>query len=129
MEPRVVLENHGASYADPIEVAKGEPVSLTGREDIWDGHRWFWAVADDGREGWVPDDLITEIDERPTLSSSFGKPMVGPGVEIATAAKAGCRSEISRSDDLFCRHAPYLLPVRRRAMPRGRPRRASRNRM
>jgi SH3-like domain-containing protein len=71
MEPRVVLENHGASYADPIEVAKGEPVSLTGREDIWDGHRWFWAVADDGREGWVPDDLITEIDERPVASRDF----------------------------------------------------------
>jgi len=62
MKPRVALENHDASYADPIEVAKGAVVSLTGREDNWDGHRWLWAIADDGREGWVPDDLITETD-------------------------------------------------------------------
>ncbi len=34
-------------------MAKGEFLSLTGREDVWDGHRWLWAVADDGREGWV----------------------------------------------------------------------------
>ncbi len=71
MKPRVVVENHRASYADAIEVAKGALVSLTGREDVWDGHRWLWAVADDGREGWVPDDLITEIDDRSVATRDF----------------------------------------------------------
>ncbi len=71
MKPRIVLESHNASYADPIKVAKGEFLSLTGREDVWGGHRWLWAVADDGREGWVPDDLITEIDEGPVASRDF----------------------------------------------------------
>ncbi len=71
MKLRVVLENHSASYADAIEVAKGAVLSLTGREDVWDGHRWLWAVAGDGREGWVPDDLIAEIDERPVASRDF----------------------------------------------------------
>ena len=71
MKLRVVLENHHASYAEPIKVAKGAVLSLTGREDVWDGHRWLWAVADDGGEGWVPDDLIIEIDERSVASRDF----------------------------------------------------------
>ncbi len=71
MKPRIVLEAHRASYADSIEVAKGAPLSLTGREDVWDGHRWLWAVADDGREGWVPDDLIAEAGEGPVASRDF----------------------------------------------------------
>ena len=55
---RVVLaQAHNASYADPILVRAGEPLALSGREDLWEGHRWLWAVAADGREGWVPDSL------------------------------------------------------------------------
>jgi len=69
--PRVVLENHNASYAEPIRVAKGAALSLTGREDVWDGHRWLWAVADDAGEGWIPDDLITETDDGPIASRDF----------------------------------------------------------
>ena len=30
---------------------------MSGREDVWEGHRWLWARAVDGREGWVPDSL------------------------------------------------------------------------
>ncbi|GGM05240.1 hypothetical protein GCM10011534_28810 [Pseudooceanicola nanhaiensis] len=48
-----------ASYADPIRLRAGEAPRLSGREDIWDGHRWLWAVAEDGREGWVPDTLVS----------------------------------------------------------------------
>ena len=56
--PRVVLTaDHTASYADPIALRAGEPLTLSGREDVWEGHRWLWAVAVDGREGWVPDSL------------------------------------------------------------------------
>ena len=64
MKLRVVLENHSASYADSIKVAKGEFLSLTGREDVGDGHRWLWAIADDGREGWyaAPDGKFTRTD-------------------------------------------------------------------
>ena len=52
-----VIVAHNASYADPIAVAAGDALILTGRADIWEGHRWLWAVAPDGREGWVPDTL------------------------------------------------------------------------
>jgi hypothetical protein len=79
-KPRVVLENHDASYAEPIEVAKGAVLSLTGREDVWDGHRWLWAVAEDGREGWVPDDLVTETDDGALASRDFS------AIELTCAA-------------------------------------------
>ena len=80
MKLRVVLENHSASDAESIKVAKGEFLSLNGREDVGDGHRWLWAIADDGREGWVPDDLITEIDERSVVSRDFS------AIELACSA-------------------------------------------
>ncbi len=99
MKPRVVLENHDASYADPIEVAKGAFLSLTGREDIWDGHRWLWAVADDGREGWVPDDLITQTDDGLVASRDFSAVELtcsaGDAVDIVweTHGWAWCRTD------------------------------------
>lgn len=52
-----VISDHKAIYPDPIAVKRGDGITLNGREDDWDGHRWLWAIADDGREGWVPDDL------------------------------------------------------------------------
>lgn len=57
---RTVIRDWAASYANPIALASGEALTLTGREDVWDGHRWLWAVANDGREGWIPDALISE---------------------------------------------------------------------
>lgn len=97
MKSRVVRENHRASYADPIEVAKGAVLSPTGREDLWDGHRWLWAVAEDGREGWVPDDLIAETDGRPVASREYSARELtcaaGDAVEIIreTHGWAWCR--------------------------------------
>jgi len=67
MKPRIVLESHNASYAEPIKVAKGAFLSLTGREDVRDGQRWLWAAADDGREGWLP---LRNLSERCPLSGT-----------------------------------------------------------
>lgn len=58
-ERRIVRISHEASYADPISVEKGDPLLLSGREDLWDGHRWLWAAAD-GKEGWIPEILAVE---------------------------------------------------------------------
>jgi SH3-like domain-containing protein len=71
MNTRTLRETHQASYADPITLSKGEPLALTGREDVWDGHRWLWAVAQDGREGWVPDGLITDGPAGPVAAGDF----------------------------------------------------------
>ena len=102
MTPRVLLERHDASYADSIKVAKGAFLSLTGREEIWDAHRWLWAVADDGREGWVPDDLVIESDEGPVASRDFSADELtcaaGEAVEIIreTHGWAWCRNRDGR---------------------------------
>jgi hypothetical protein len=71
MTIRVVRNTHTASYANPIEVMKGQTVALTGREDIWDGHRWLWAVSVDGREGWIPDSLITVASMKPVACYDY----------------------------------------------------------
>ena len=59
MTRRTVRAAHTASYSDPIEVAAGQSLTQTGRDDVWDCHRWLWAVASDGREGWIPDSLVS----------------------------------------------------------------------
>lgn len=47
-----------ATYEDPIQLAAGDRVELTGRQDHWDGHLWLWAKSTKGLEGWIPDDLV-----------------------------------------------------------------------
>ncbi|MEO1091518.1 MAG: SH3 domain-containing protein [Pseudomonadota bacterium] len=82
----MVTADHQASYDDPIAFAAGEPVTVTDRTDVWDGHRWLWARAADGREGWIPDDLVEtrlgvsvglkDYDAR-ELSCRAGEPLTG----------------------------------------------------
>lgn len=55
---RKVIEEWERVYEEPIAFAKGDPIELTGREDDWEGHRWVWAKAQDGKQGWVPDRFI-----------------------------------------------------------------------
>ena len=58
MSRRVVaISEWQASYENPIAVKAGETIRLSGRTDTWDGHTWLWAIAGDGRAGWIPDDL------------------------------------------------------------------------
>ncbi len=54
-----VSESWTATYPDPIEVAKGEPIELDGRTDVWDGHTWLWAKNRKGKEGWIPDSFVS----------------------------------------------------------------------
>lgn len=68
---RKVRVGHEASYADPIEVAKGDRLTLSGDEDLWDGHRWIWAAAAGGKEGWVPDDLIVDLGDGPIAARDY----------------------------------------------------------
>lgn len=58
----MVIEDHIASYADPISIKAGDPIMLTGKTDEWDGHIWLWAVGLDGRVGWVPDAIVENRD-------------------------------------------------------------------
>lgn len=55
-----VIKDWTTVYADPIVVGAGEQLVLTGKEDIWEGHRWLWARSPSGKEGWVPDSLVAK---------------------------------------------------------------------
>lgn len=81
-DPRTVVIGHRASYADPIAFRAGDSVRLTGRVDFWDGHCWLWAVGPDGREGWVPDDLVA-ADRRARADYSAAELSCSPGERLA----------------------------------------------
>lgn len=54
-----VIKAWNASYPDPIQVAVGEQLELSGRRDSWDGYVWLWVKNLDGKEGWIPDSLVS----------------------------------------------------------------------
>ena len=58
-----VTQSYAAFYDDPIQVCAGSKIELTGRVDVWDGHTWLWAIAEDGRAGWVPDSLADNVQQ------------------------------------------------------------------
>ncbi len=61
-----VIRDYTAQYDDPIRLAAGERLTLTGKTDQWEGNVawvWRWAIAADGREGWVPAELVDEAAE------------------------------------------------------------------
>ena len=69
-ERLVAQTPHDASYPDPIRLSAGEALTLDGRDDLWDGHRWVWAVAQ-GRGGWIPDDLVAQGPDGPVAAEAF----------------------------------------------------------
>jgi len=43
-------------YSDPIRGAAGDRLALGRRDDEYPG--WVWAMAADGRAGWVPESWL-----------------------------------------------------------------------
>ena len=70
-DPLRVIRDWTATYADPIRVAAGDVVVLSGRRDVWDGRVWIWARAPDGREGWIPDDAVRQADGGSVATTGF----------------------------------------------------------
>lgn len=61
-----VIRDYAAQYGDPIRLAAGERLTLSDRTDQWEGNAewvWRWAVAADGREGWVPAEIVEPLGE------------------------------------------------------------------
>src|SRR5690348_5433750 len=55
----VVIENNDPTYADPIQVDRGDVLTV-GEEDT-DYPGWIWCENEKGKCGWVPDDCIETI--------------------------------------------------------------------
>ncbi len=50
-------EDYGVQYPDPIRVEAGALVTVTRRDEQFT--RWLWCQASDGREGWVPETVLS----------------------------------------------------------------------
>ncbi len=60
----LAIRDYVAQYGNPIQLAAGECMTLIDRTDLWEGNAhwvWRWAIAADGREGWVPAELVEQI--------------------------------------------------------------------
>lgn len=55
---KAVVEDHEASYPDPIAVEAGQVIRPTRAKDNWDGYEWLWAEGPDGKSGWIPDTIV-----------------------------------------------------------------------
>lgn len=67
---RVVIE-WKAAYENPIVLKNGEQLWLTGETEKWDGHLWVWAKNQAGKEGWIPNTLVREIDDKHYANEEF----------------------------------------------------------
>lgn len=80
-----MIEGWTATYPDPIQVSAGDILELSGREDLWDGYRWLWAKNTQGKEGWIPDAIVskttpasaTETYSALEISSQKGQTLIG----------------------------------------------------
>jgi SH3-like domain-containing protein len=56
-------ESYAVQYADPIQVAAGDAVTVDRRDDQFT--RWLWCRAEDGRAGWVPETILSATQPGP----------------------------------------------------------------
>jgi uncharacterized protein YgiM (DUF1202 family) len=56
--PVRIRVEHKVEYADPIRVKAGARVTAGREDDEFPG--WKWCKASDGREGWIPVELLSD---------------------------------------------------------------------
>src|SRR5438093_13301542 len=93
---RIKIE-HRIEYPDPLRVAAGERVNV-GREDA-EFPGWKWCKPSDGREGWVPAELLSNEGAETTVLQAYSarELAVRPGEEVIV--------EESRHEWLLVRNA------------------------
>ncbi len=93
---RIKIE-HRIEYPDPLRVAAGERVNV-GHEDA-EFPGWKWCKASDGREGWVPVELLSNKGAEATVLQNYSahELAVQPGEEVIV--------EESRHEWLLVRNA------------------------
>jgi SH3-like domain-containing protein len=56
--PVRVIREYKIEYPDPIQVARGERVTVGREDEEFPG--WRWCMAANGHEGWVPVELLSD---------------------------------------------------------------------
>src|SRR5262249_54577972 len=77
-----IIREYRVQYADPIHVAPGEMVIMEREDDAFPG--WIWCRAADGRQGWVPIELLAQDGREATLRQDYSarELAVQPGEEV-----------------------------------------------
>lgn len=109
-----VREDWKASYEDPIVLAVGGGLELTGTREVWDSYTWLWARSEQGQEGWIPDDLAVRAQDGFVASEDYS------AVELS--CEVGVELELLREKHgwAFCRNADGhegWVPLRNLAYP------------
>lgn len=78
---RIKLE-HRIEYPNPIQVTAGEKVTVGREDDEYPG--WKWCQAPNGREGWIPVELLAQEGAEATVLHDYSarELAVQPGEEV-----------------------------------------------
>jgi uncharacterized protein YgiM (DUF1202 family) len=78
---RIKLE-HRVEYPNPIQVTAGEKVRIGREDDEYPG--WKWCQASNGREGWIPVELLSHEGVEVTVLHDYSarELSVQPGDEV-----------------------------------------------
>src|SRR5262249_48653790 len=82
-KPRARIRlQYAVQYQDPLQVSAGESVEV-GRADD-DNPAWLWCRAGDGREGWMPVELLSRKEGWATVLEDYSAKelAVQPGDEV-----------------------------------------------
>ena len=92
-----IIREYIPEYPDPIDVAAGEQVRVGNEDAEFPG--WIWCRASDGREGWVPAELLSSEGPDTLILENYSarELAVYPGEEVTV--------EISRHAWLLVRNA------------------------
>jgi len=73
---------HDVQYANPITVEAGENLRVGRADDDFPG--WRWCRAADGRQGWVPVELLSSEEPQATTLKDYSarELQVIPGEEV-----------------------------------------------
>ena len=77
-----IVREYSIQYANPIQVVAGEKVSVEREDDEFPG--WVWCRAADGRQGWVPIELLAQPGREAIAREAYSarELAVQPGEEV-----------------------------------------------
>jgi uncharacterized protein YgiM (DUF1202 family) len=91
-----VHREYKVQYRAPIEVASGERVGVGHQDDEYPG--WKWCKASNGREGWIPVELLLEEGAPATVLHDYS------AQELAVEQDEDVEVEDERHDWLLVRN-------------------------
>jgi len=63
--------SHASIFPNPVKIKVGEQFQLSGKADNWDGYIWLWAKTTNGQEGWVPNDLPVDKNQKTLAAYNY----------------------------------------------------------